>query len=214
MHDCIAATYNCPRVVPTPPPCPSSTTTSMITSSTHTTPTSAHSMSLHSVSISSMKISFSIEATSISTIKASIGLQLPTLAPAITSNLIPATTDATSQDSTSIKTISADCESLEVVKILSTPVGNFITPTQPDNPNDTTPSHIPGDQTGVIASVVLAAMGVILAAIFIIALIMVVACTKRNKLKENVAYTKISSKRINGKQKRFVFITALISTLH
>lgn len=174
----IAATYDCPRIVPTPPPCPTSTTTTI--SAIHTTPTFVYLSS---------KPTPSSEA-----IPDSITLHSPTHQ--TPSNLIP-------PDTMSTKTISASPESLEVVLITATPVEIYVTPTRPVNSNDNDHTLRSGDQSGLIAVVlVLAVVLLLLLAFFIAGLIIFTLSRKRNKLS---AYTKIlSSQRSVGKLKRYV----------
>ena len=103
----------------------------------------------------------------------------------------------------STKTISASPESLEVVLITATPVEIYVTPTRPVNSNDNDHTLRSGDQSGLIAVVlVLAVVLLLLLAFFIAGLIIFTLSRKRNKLS---AYTKIlSSQRSVGKLKRYV----------
>ena len=175
-----AATYDCPRIVPTPPPCP----TSKSSPANHITPivTVLSSSSMHTQPTNEAMPSFIPDG--------SIRLHLATLPDTILSNLIPTTTRPRIQGTTTLTSaISASTESSQVPIIISTtPVKVHITPSQSEDSTSRS-----GEHTGLIIVVlVLAVVVVILFAILIIGLVAFLLPRKGNKVN---AYTKILSSR-------------------
>lgn len=173
----VAATYDCPRIVPTPPPCP----TAKSSPANHITPT------VTVLSSSSMHTRPTNEAVPSFIPDGSIRLHLATLPDTIRSNLIPTTTRPRIQGT--ITLTSAISESSQVPIIISTtPVKVHITPLQSEDSTSRS-----GEHTGLIIVVlVLAVVVIILFAILIIGLVAFLLPRKGNKVN---AYTKILSSR-------------------